>query len=88
MSAIYTTYFGNRRLRITAWLVATIGILPRFVSGAHWATDIVVGSGTMALVVSALVFATPAHAWILDHVPSISVDKEDRAAGSQAIKAA
>ncbi len=70
MIAIYATYFGNRRLKISAWLIAIIGILPRLVSGAHWATDIIVGSGTMALVASAFVFATPVHAWMLDHMPS------------------
>ena len=88
ISAVYVTYFGHMYLKISAWLIAIIGILPRLVGGAHWSTDILVGSATMALVVSAFVFATPAHAWILDHTPRISVFKESRAAASQVIRAA
>ncbi len=70
LAALYTSYFGNHRLKLAAWLVATIAMLPRLVGGAHWATDVVVGSGTMALLVSAFLFATPVHDWILDHMPS------------------
>ena len=29
------------------------------VSGAHWATDIIIGSGTMALISLPLLFSTP-----------------------------
>jgi membrane-associated phospholipid phosphatase len=34
-------------------------MLPRLFSGAHWATDIIIGSGTMALISMPLLFATP-----------------------------
>ena len=34
-------------------------MLPRLFSGAHWATDIIIGSGTMALLSMSLLFATP-----------------------------
>ena len=88
MSAIYATYFGNKRLRTSAWLIAIVGILPRLVGGAHWATDIVVGSGTMALVVSAFVFATPLHAWILDRMPRRLMHQSSRPAAPQFIRAA
>lgn len=39
-------------------------ILPRLVSGAHWATDILIGSVTMALVSLPLLLATPLYRWI------------------------
>jgi len=38
-------------------------IVPRLVSGAHWATDIIIGSGTMVLVSIPLLFATPLYRW-------------------------
>jgi membrane-associated phospholipid phosphatase len=38
-------------------------IIPRLVSGAHWATDIIIGSGTMALISLPLLFATPLYRW-------------------------
>ena len=37
-------------------------MLPRLFSGAHWATDIIIGSGTMALLSMSLLFATPLYA--------------------------
>lgn len=38
-------------------------MLPRLVSGAHWLTDILVGSGSMALISLPLLVATPFYAW-------------------------
>jgi membrane-associated phospholipid phosphatase len=38
-------------------------MVPRLVSGAHWATDIIIGSGTMALISLPLLFATPLYRW-------------------------
>ncbi len=34
-------------------------MLPRLFGGAHWATDVIIGSGTMVLVSLPLLFATP-----------------------------
>ncbi len=69
MCAFYVTYLGRKRVALMAWLVAIVFSLPRMISGAHWLTDILVGSGTMALVTSALFFATPLHDYLLSFVP-------------------
>jgi hypothetical protein len=42
-----------------ALLLLSPFILPRLFSGAHWATDVIIGSGTMALISMPLLFATP-----------------------------
>lgn len=70
MCAIYVTYFAKKRVAIAAWGVAVLGVLPRLIGGAHWPTDIIVGSGAMALVTSALVFATPVHDRFVSLFPS------------------
>ena len=70
MVALYVTYFGRKRTAAVAWLVAGICVMPRLISGAHWLTDIVVGSTSMALVTSALLFATPLHDYLLSFVPA------------------
>ena len=38
-------------------------MLPRLVSGAHWLTDIIIGSGTMLLISLPLLMATPLYGW-------------------------
>jgi membrane-associated phospholipid phosphatase len=69
MCAFYATYLGHRRATVAAWLVAVLGVMPRLIGGAHWPTDIIVGSGTMALLASAFLFATPLHSRLLSFVP-------------------
>ncbi len=52
--------FGKR----AAWWgigLILLSILPRMVSGAHWLTDVTVGSLLVALLPMAVVFATPLH---------------------------
>lgn len=54
-------FHGNRRF---FWAALTIGVvlaLPRLVSGAHWLSDVVVGSGAMTLTFVAIFFLTSAH---------------------------
>ncbi len=53
---------AGRRWGITSLILLSPFILPRMVSGAHWATDIIIGSGTMALISMPLLFATPLYA--------------------------
>lgn len=60
--ATITAYFWYFCRRSEAWLataVAAIFAMPRLVSGAHWATDIVVGGVAPALVITSIVYATP-----------------------------
>ena len=69
MCALYVSYLGNRRLFVAVWLVAILGALPRLISGAHWSTDIIVGSGTMALLTTAFLLATPLHDYLVSLIP-------------------
>jgi membrane-associated phospholipid phosphatase len=69
MCAFYVTYLGHRPAAVAAWLVAILGVMPRLIGGAHWPTDIIVGSGTMALLLSAMLFATPLHELLISFVP-------------------
>ncbi len=62
---IFFTYFGKKRLVVISGLIACFFILPRIVSGAHWATDAVVGGLGPALIATSLMYATPLHQWIM-----------------------
>jgi len=60
------TYFFTRAGKQWGWLSLVLlspFMLPRLVSGAHWATDIIIGSGSMLLISLPLLLATPLHAW-------------------------
>ena len=50
---------AGRRWGTLSLLLLSPFMLPRLFSGAHWATDILIGSATMALVSLPLLFATP-----------------------------
>jgi membrane-associated phospholipid phosphatase len=54
---------AGRRWGIASVILLSPFILPRMVSGAHWATDIIIGSATMALISMPLLFATPLYAY-------------------------
>ncbi|MBT6275764.1 MAG: phosphatase PAP2 family protein, partial [Chromatiales bacterium] len=51
--------FAGRRRGLAALGVACFVVLPRMVSGAHWITDLLVGSASIALVSVSLALATP-----------------------------
>ena len=59
--ALYLIYRGTGRQESLAWLLAIVFGLPRIVVGAHWATDLVVGSASAALLLTAWLLATPLH---------------------------
>ena len=50
---------AGKRWGIISMISLSPFILPRLVSGAHWATDIIIGSGTMILISMPLLFTTP-----------------------------
>jgi len=66
--ALYVTYCSRGASVSWMWWTAFFFSLPRLVSGAHWFTDIVVGSACMALVSMALLMATPLHDWLVDRL--------------------
>lgn len=59
--ALYLVYRGSTRQEMLAWLCVVLFGTPRIFAGAHWATDVVVGSAAMALVLTAWLMATPLH---------------------------
>ena len=63
--ALYVSYLGARDTAKWTWLACFIFILPRLIAGAHWPSDVIVGSGTMALAAMAFLMGTPLHDSIL-----------------------
>ena len=53
------TYLAGWRLGLLACLYAAFLCLPRLITGAHWLSDVVVGSGTIAILCLSWVFCTP-----------------------------
>ena len=55
-------FFAGRRYGLPAALLTVLFCLPRLVAGAHWLSDILVGSFTVSVMAYALCLATPLHA--------------------------
>jgi membrane-associated phospholipid phosphatase len=53
------TFFAGRRLGTYAWAYAVFRALPRLIAGAHWFTDIAVGSAAITLFFLSWAFYTP-----------------------------
>jgi membrane-associated phospholipid phosphatase len=66
--ATFYTFFAGWRLGKYACLYATFRMLPRLVLGAHWLSDIIVGSGSLVLFFVALMLCTPFHQWIISGI--------------------
>ncbi len=56
------TYIAGWRRGIFACLYASFLCLPRMVAGAHWLSDVIVGSGSITLCTLSWIFCTPLHA--------------------------
>ena len=52
-------YLGNRTIKICAGIYALFLCLPRMILGAHWFTDIAIGSGSIAFFFLMWAFCTP-----------------------------
>lgn len=51
--------FAGRRMGLAAWAYAAFLCLPRLITGAHWLSDVVVGSGSITLIFLGWAFCTP-----------------------------
>lgn len=60
------TFYLPRAYATAAWVLAVVFTAPRLVSGAHWLTDDLVGSVSVAGFVLSYVFATPIHSVVTD----------------------
>lgn len=69
-SVLYT-FFAGRKLGAYACLYAVFRALPRLIAGAHWFSDILVGSGCLALFFLGWALCTPFHTWIIDRIEKI-----------------
>lgn len=59
-------YFAGWRLGIFAALYAAFLCIPRLITGAHWLSDVIVGSGSIAIFFLSWAFCTPLHSWVTD----------------------
>ncbi len=57
--AVSYMFFSGRRLGLWGCLYAIFLCLPRMVTGAHWFSDIVIGSGSIVLFTLGWAFCTP-----------------------------
>ncbi len=62
------TFFAGRKLGFYALLYAVFRILPRLIVGAHWFSDVVVGSGCLVLFFLSFALCTPFHTWMIDRI--------------------
>ena len=66
-SCFMLRYFGRGAFAV-ALLITLVFSLPRVMIGAHWFTDIVVGSLSVVLVGASWVLMTPCSDWIVDRL--------------------
>ena len=52
------SYLAGWRFAIAAWLYAGF-FIPRLITGAHWLSDVVMGSGGITLFFLSIAFCTP-----------------------------
>jgi len=60
------TYFAGWRLGIWAILYAAFLCLPRLITGAHWLSDVIIGSGSITLFCLGWAFCTPFGSWAIE----------------------
>lgn len=61
-------FYAGWRYGTGCLMIAVLFSIPRLVGGAHWLTDIMVGSVTLALVGGAFAFLTPLHCYTLQFI--------------------
>lgn len=64
-AASYAFYSG-RKFGFYAFLYAAFRTLPRLIAGAHWATDVLIGSSVITLFYLSWAFCTPLHLWVTE----------------------
>ncbi len=64
--AFLYSFFSSKRLSFYAGIYTVFLILPRLIAGAHWFSDIVMGSGCIVLFFAGWALFTPFHKKIID----------------------
>ena len=60
------SYLASWRLGLLASLYAAFLCMPRLITGAHWLSDVIVGSGTIVIITLSWAFCTPIFAKFTD----------------------
>ena len=60
--------FSGWKRGVAALVLAVLAVLPRLMGGAHWITDLAVGSASIALVTAGLTLGTPFAKWCIAFV--------------------
>lgn len=68
----FITFFCGWRYGILACLSSIFFILPRLIAGAHWLTDAVIGSFSIAIIILAWATATPAYPFAMKYLYRVS----------------
>lgn len=71
-AALYTLFAG-KRLGLYACAYAAFRCLPRLIIGAHWVSDLLVGTSSLVLLVLSWVLCTPLHRWIIDTIEKLFI---------------
>lgn len=64
-------YYSGWRTGIYAILYAAFLCMPRLITGAHWLSDIIVGSGTITLFFLSWALCTPFHRWFVERIEKL-----------------
>ena len=67
-------FYAGRRYGVLALVLAVACAMPRVFAGAHWATDLLVGSVFVVLLFKSLLLATPLHL-LIERVLAISITR-------------
>jgi membrane-associated phospholipid phosphatase len=62
------TFFAGWRFGLVAWGYALFLCLPRLITGAHWLSDVILGSGSIALLFLGWAFYSPFSQRIIDGI--------------------
>lgn len=69
--AVFYWHYAGRKYGLPMLLLGMFFCLPRLVAGAHWLTDIAVGSVFVTFIVASVTVATPCEAWCLAKLQKI-----------------
>lgn len=65
------SFFAGKRLGIFAWSYALFRLMPRLILGAHWFSDIAVGTATLVLLLVSWAIYTPFYTWVVDRIEAV-----------------
>ncbi len=70
-------YLMGKRAGFIAILYAIFFCLPRLIAGAHWLTDNLIGSASIAILASSLAFGTPFASWCINGIEKLLTRRKE-----------